>query len=325
MWRKSMQILSSNTDTKLQLELVQETSQQITFQRGKLSQSAAIAQGWRKAMPTILAAGIFCLLILNLMWQNGVFNNIPSNPIDVNLLNLTWVLAILGIPLAAAGYSLLGACFVTWTFDRTDRTIRREAVNLLKQKSVKIFRFDEIEKIFIKQVEDSEDNCIKCYKLQFKLRAGRDFTVSQGHYTSDRRERAISLKSHRELAEIMRNCLGHVTDNAERADRVYVPSAGEIATEEAHNWEIIKSVGSALFSSKQKRRSVIENIQEKLITDRENAQLWEILSYHLAMSKEGNHQSISALSRAEAIYRERGDIIKADELAEKISLFARKI
>jgi hypothetical protein len=83
-------------------------------------------------------------------------------------------------------------------------------------------------------------------------------------------------------------------------------------------------VGGALFSARAQRQSDIENIKEKLITDRKNLQLWETLSLHLAMSREHYHESIEALSRAEVLYRDRGDTIKADDLAKKISLFQAK-
>jgi hypothetical protein len=320
-----MRMLSYNAGEQLKLELVQETSQQITFQRGRLSQSDAIVQGRRKAMPRLSGVGGFCLLILTALWGAGVFNSIPSNPIGVNLFLLLWSLFMLGIPLAMAAYTLFSACFVSWTFDRMDRTIRREGVNLFKQKSVKIYRFDEITKIGVEQVEDSDSSYLKCCELYFNLTSKREFTVSQSCYTTDRREQAIALQAHRQLAEIMRDCLDLITTDAERADRVYVPDEKEIAAERVNNWEMLKSVGGALFSSKEQRQTDIENIQEKLITDRDNAELWEILSFHLAMSKESYRASIEALNQAEAIYRDRGDISKADELAKKISLFEAKI
>jgi hypothetical protein len=320
-----MRMLSSNAGAELQLELVQETSEQVTFQRGKLSQSETIVRGWHNAMPGILGLGTFCLLILTSMWQAGVFKSIPSNPIGINLFLLLWSMLMFGVPLGVAAYSLLRACFVTWTFNRIDRTIRSEGVNLFGQKKVKFYQFDEIEKIVVELVEDMDSSYLKCCELYFQLRSGQEFTVSQGYYTRDRREQAIALHSHRKLAELMRDCLGQVTPAADKAERVYIPNQREIAAERSNDWEMIKSASGALFSSKEKRQTDIENIQEKLITDREDAQLWETLSFHLAMSRDSYRASIEALSQAEAIYRDRGDIIKADELAKKISLFEAKI
>ncbi len=320
-----MRSLSSGASEELKLQLVQETSQQLTFQRGKLSQSEAIEQGWRKSTPALLGLGVFMLLPLTSMWRAGVFSSISSNPIGVNLFLLFWGMGFFGIPLATMAYSLLSACFVTWTFDRLERTVCREAINLFKQKNIKSYRFDEIAKINVEQAEDSDNSHLKCCKLYFNLTSGRKFTLSQSCETTDRREQALALQSHRELADLMRNCLGQVTPDAEQPDRVYIPEAKEVAAEEAANWEMLKSLGSGLFSSKEKRQSDIENIKEKLITDRQNAQLWETLSFQLAMSKEHYRESIAALSQAEAIYRDRGDTVKADDLATKISLFSAKI
>jgi hypothetical protein len=320
-----MRSLSADAEEELKLHLVQETSQQLTFQRGKRSHSEAIAQGWRKSTPGLLGLSVFMLLPLTFMLRAGVFSSIPSNPIGINLFMMVWGMGFFGIPLATLAYSLLSACFVTWTFDRLDRTVCREAINLVKQKNIKIYRFDEIAKISVEQAEDSDNSYLKCCKLYFDLTSGRKFTLSQSCETTDRREQAIALQYHRELADLMRNCLGQVTPAAEKADRVFIPDAREVAAEDAANWEMLKSLGGALFSSKEKRLSDIENTKEKLITDRENAQLWETLSFHLAMSKEHYRESIDALSRAEAIYRERGDITKADDLARKISLFQAKI
>ncbi len=320
-----MRRLSDNAGEELMLQLVQETSQQLTFQRGRLSQSEAIAQEWRKSTPGILGLGVFILLPLTFMLRAGAFSSIPSNPIGINLFMLVWGIGFFGIPLATLAYRLLSACFVTWTFDRLERILRREAINLLKQKNTKIYRFARIATIGIEQPEDSDNSHRKCCEIYCKLTSGQEFTLSQSCYTTDRRAQAIALQSHRELAELIRNCLGQVTPDAEKADRVYIPDAKEIAAEEAANWEMLKSLGSGLFSSKEKRQSDIENIKERLITDRENPQLWETLSLHLAMSKEHYRESIDALNRAEAIYRERGDITKADDLARKISLFQAKI
>jgi hypothetical protein len=320
-----MRILSSNAGSELQLELVRETSQQLTFQRGELSQSAAIDRALRNAVPKLFGLGSFCLIILLLMSRAGVFNSIGSNPSGVNLFLLLWVMGMCGIPLAIAFYLMLRPCFISWTFDRIERTLRREDVNLFKQKRVKIYRFDEISKIGVAQVEDTDSRASKCCELYLTLTSGREFTISQGYFTRDRRDRAIALQAHRELAELMRNFLGHVTPDAERADRVFVPSERDRAAESANNLEMLKSVGGALFSSKAKRQSDIENLQERLITERENPQLWENLSLLLAMSRESYRESIEALSQAEALYRERGDTELADDLARKISLFQAKI
>jgi hypothetical protein len=88
---------------------------------------------------------------------------------------------------------------------------------------------------------------------------------------------------------------------------------------------MLKSIaGAALFSSKAKRQSQIDHLRVQLITDRQNPQLWETLGFHLAMNKEDYRESIAALFQAEAIYRDRGDEIKANELAKQLALFNSK-
>ena len=320
-----MRILSSTAGEELKLQLVQETSEQLTFQRGGLSQSEAIGQGWRKSMPALLGMGVFFVLTLSFMLQGGILNTLLSNPIGVNLFMLFWGIGMFGIALAVVAYRLLSAYFVVWTFDRIERTLHKESVNLFRKKHTKIYQFDEIQKIGVEQAEDSDNSYNKCCELYITLNAGKEFTLSQSFYTRDRLEQAIALQYHREIAEKMRFCLGQTTIEAERADRVRIPDIQEIEAEKAANWDMLKTVAGGLFSSKEKCQSDIENIKEKLITDRDNAQLWETLSFHLAMSREHYRESIEALSQAETIYRDRGDLAKADDLATKISLFKAKI
>ncbi len=323
--RNSMRILSSTAGEELRLRLVQETSQQLTFQRGLLSRSEAIGQGWRKSRFGLFELGIFCVLILSSMWRGGVFHSIPSNPISINLFLLFWGIGMFGIPLAAVAYRLLSACFVSWTFDRLEQTLSREKVNLLNQKHTKIYRFDEIEKIGVEQGEDSDNNYIKYCKLYITLKSGKEFTLSQSCYTKDYREQAIALQYHQEIAEKMRTCLGQTTAETERADRAWIPDAQDIAAEGSAELDMLKLLAGGVFSSKEKRQFEIENIKEKLITERDNARLWEQLSWYLAMHKEHYHESIEALTQAEAIYRDQGNIVKADDLAMKIALFSAKI
>jgi hypothetical protein len=323
--RNSMRILSSTAGEQLRLRLVQETSQQLTFQRGILSKSQAIGQGWRNSRFGLVELAILCILILSSMWRGGVFHSISSNPISINLFMLFWGMGMFGIPLVIVAYRLLSACFVSWTFDRSERTLRREGVNILSQKRTKIYRFDEIEKIGVDRGKDSDDNYIKCCKLYITLRSGKEVTLSQSCYTRDRHEHAIALQYHQEIAEKMRTCLGQTTAETERADRVWIPDAQDIAADRAAEWDMLKLLAGGLFSSKEKRQSEIENIKEKLITERDNARLWEQLSWHLAMHKEHYRESIEALSHAETIYRDRGNIVKADDLATKIALFEAKI
>jgi hypothetical protein len=87
----------------------------------------------------------------------------------------------------------------------------------------------------------------------------------------------------------------------------------------------LKSLAGGLFSSKGKRKSKIDRIKAELTTDRDNPQLWESLAVHCAMNREYYRESIDALSRAEAIYRDRGDSLKADELVRAIASFKSKI
>jgi hypothetical protein len=304
-----------------QLQIVQETSQQLTCQRGLLSRSDAIAQAQRNAIPGLLVVSFFCITTLNMASQGGLFKAMRSNPTGANLGIIAIGLVALGIPAAIAGYEIFSSCFIAWTFDRSNRTLSKESVNILKQKRVKTYRFDEVAKIGVEQSKDLDNENIKCSELFCALTSGQEFTLSQGFYTSDRREQAISLQYHREIAEKLRTYLGHQTDAADRSDRVYIPAERDRSVD----WEMLKSLAGGLFSSKGKRKSKIDRIKAELTTDRENPQLWENLALHCAMNREYYCEGIDALSRAEAIYRDRGDFLKADELAQTIASFKSKI
>ncbi len=319
-----MRILSYNVDRELELQLVQSTSEQLTYQRGLLSQSEAIGQGWRSALTILVSLGAFSAAIFIVMWNSRVLNSIPDNPAGINLFLLVWGMGMFGIPLSIIVYNLFKPYFIVWTFDRVERKLKQESINLFKQRWTKIYQFENIQQVDVKQNQDLDSSYNKCCELYITLRSGKQFTMSQSFYTRDCRDRAIALKHHREIAEKMRTLLGHVTAKSEQADLVFIPNLREIEAEQAANWEMLKSLGGTLFSSKAKRQSQIENLQAKLITDRENPQLWETLGFHLAINKQ-ERESIEALFKAEAIYRDRGDEVRANELADKLASFQSKL
>jgi hypothetical protein len=88
---------------------------------------------------------------------------------------------------------------------------------------------------------------------------------------------------------------------------------------------MLKSLMVTLFSSKAKRQCQIDRLKEQLITNRENPQLWEKLGLYLAMNREHCRDSMEALFQAEIIYRDRGDEVKANELARQLALFKNKV
>jgi hypothetical protein len=134
---------------------------------------------------------------LNIASQGGLFTAMRSNPTGANLVIIAIGLVTLGVPLTIAGYKIFSGCFIAWTFDRFDRVLSKESVNILNQKRVKTYRFDEIAKIGVEQDKDFDYESIKCSKLFCVLTSGKEFTLSQGFYTGDRREQAISLQYHR--------------------------------------------------------------------------------------------------------------------------------
>ncbi|MFM2304980.1 MAG: hypothetical protein RLZZ135_2392 [Cyanobacteriota bacterium] len=320
-----MRILSHHLDRELELQLVQSTSQQLTFQRGTLSQSAALDRGWRNVLMPIISLGTFCIWTFSIMSKGRVLDSIPSNLDGINLFILVWGMGMLGIPISIVIYSLFKPYFIVWTFDLIERKLKREGINLFRKKWIKTYQFETIRAVNVKQNEDSDSSYRKCCELYITLISGKEFTMSQSFYTSDRREQAIALKHHREIAEKMRNFLGQTTADLERADRVFIPTAREIAAEQTANWDMLKSLAVTLFSPKAKRQSQIDRLKEQLITDRENPQLWEELGLYLAMNQEHYRDSMEALFQAEIIYRDRGDEVKANEVARQLALFKNKL
>jgi hypothetical protein len=324
-----MRILSPNADRELELQIVQETSQQLTLQRGLLSRSAAIEKGWLSLLRVIRPICLFTLIFLYLMYKNGTFDATMSKPTGMyHLLMSTGVMSaglLLLLPIAVILYELLKSYSIVWTFNRLERVLEKSRMNLLNYHRIDKHPFDEIDFIGVEQNEDSDNEYVKCCELYLAFHSGKQITLSQSCYTFDRRAQAIALQQHREIAEKMRSFLGHNTPDTERADRVRIPTVREVESENNVDWDTVKGAMSVLFGSREHRQSEIDNLQEKLITDRENPQLWEALSLQLAMNKEKYRESIEALSHAESIYRDRGDETKANELAKKIALFKAKI
>ena len=206
-----MRLITSRNIDNLELQLIQETSQQLTFQQGKIPQSKAMSHKWRTAIAPVIALSLFCIIMFSIVWKGGIVMSVFSNPIGVNLFLLIWAMVMFGIPIAIICVNLFKAYSVVWTFDQLDRTLRREGITLFGQKWVCIYRFEDVQQIGIEQHWDSHDKYRKCCELYLVLKSGREFTMSRGLWldTGDKHEQAISLQHHRDIAKKMRNCLGH--------------------------------------------------------------------------------------------------------------------
>jgi hypothetical protein len=92
-----MRILSHHVDRELELQLVRSTSQQLTFQRGILSQSTALDRGWRNALMVIISLGSFCIGTFSIVWKGRLLDSIPANLSGINLFILVWGMGMFGI------------------------------------------------------------------------------------------------------------------------------------------------------------------------------------------------------------------------------------
>jgi hypothetical protein len=320
-----MRILKPNAARELELQLVQETSQQLTFQRGIQSQSEVIKLAWYGWVRWLILLSIFDTGIFFAVWKSGLLNHIQSYLNRIDGIMVIWAIGIVGMPIALIIYNLLKSHFIIWTFDRLDRVVQKVGTNLFGQQRIVKYPFAEIDRVEVVQDEDSDNHYRKCCELYISLKSGKQITLSQSCYTLDRRLQAIALQQHREIAEKMRNFLGHITTEKDKAEGVYIPTIEEIERDKAADWDTLKSAFSLIFSSKEHRQTQINDIRSKIATDRENPHLWEKLSLYLATSQEHRFESIQALRQAEKIYRDRGDETKANELAKKLAEFKGKI
>jgi hypothetical protein len=288
-------------DHSQQLTLIEETPIALVFRKGKKSEQTK-PQQWIH-----LGLTVFCLVVFA---ENFLKGAIVLQSVFL-FSPYVWMTAI---SIAVAILIYFNPYWVTWTLDRDSCQFIRTTHRCLLGKSKRSFSFDQIREVKVDQYESADSEGVVCAYLCIVLTSGKEIKLSQSKFSYDKREKAIALKYHREIAEKMRHYLGLSTPPQERAEDVYVPSIAEIQQEKAAAWAMLKDLFSAVFSKPEMKQAKINELRQQIAQDPHEAKKWEQLGLFLVQQKATLQEGFNAYRRAEQLYRDCGEIEKADEI-----------
>jgi hypothetical protein len=200
------------------LELIHETPNTLTFQRGSLPRSKALKKAWIDYLEALVffllpVAAFFSPL---LQWLKDKLDM----EITVVPAEYYWVgLAVIIVPTCYVAF--FRPCFAVWTFDKSTRQIERVITNGLGIELSTAFHFNEVVDIEVSQYWAGEKK--KHYYCWLVLDSGYRIFLSHCKTGVDRRSKNMMLYHHLVLAEKMRGLMSLYTPPSQRADRIGVP------------------------------------------------------------------------------------------------------
>ncbi|WP_392533659.1 hypothetical protein [Nostoc sp. C117] len=310
-----MRVRQPCADHELELQLIHESPLELTFQKGNIPQLIAIKTARKNLLVNTIKIGAVILFLFGGFIYQSILHGIKQLlPIS----NLQFFALIAVLLLISLIYVMFSPCFLLWIFDQTNKQLVEIKTNLLAKQQKRTFKFSEIEAI---NVQEDYDDSFQCTELYLVLKSGKEFTLSQSSYSLKTRNKAIALKYHREIAEKMRSFLGWDNEAIpinERAEAVYIPTEEEIKQDIESNLKMVKETLGTLFSSKAKKQEKIQELHSQINQDPSNPETWESLAMILGLQRNTLQECIDAFVQAESLYRQRGDIDKANKMEELI-------
>lgn len=186
-----------------QLQIVHETSQEITLQIGEIPKAAVM----KKAKVSMILGLIIMLSLISFVLVFVFINNRAEMLIAQNSFYLFYLLPLVfvisSIVMIALGF--YSPLFIFWTFNCSNQEIIKSTTNLLGKTHTYTFPFNEVEGIHVKEHHDSPQALTELYMV---LKSGKQLTLSVSSYTHKESEKAINLEYHQLLAEKMRRYAG---------------------------------------------------------------------------------------------------------------------
>ncbi|MBE9200708.1 MULTISPECIES: hypothetical protein [unclassified Nodularia (in: cyanobacteria)] len=199
-----MRIGLNSVGKEYQLQLVQETSLELTFQVGVRPKSAALK--WARLsccinlVIAVLMLGFIYVLMTN-MANDPNIPNIPSRSFIYYILGI-WMIGPIMMLISIPFYKY----FTVWTFDRIDQQILKTTTYLYRKDHTDIFSFTEVQSILVEQDHDDGSTSTELYMVR---KSGKKITLSKSFCNSNKTsQQASDLKYHQEIAQKMRHHLG---------------------------------------------------------------------------------------------------------------------
>jgi hypothetical protein len=150
-----MRMIGQPRGKESQLQIVQETSQQITLQLGEIPKLVLLKKG-RVSMvlglaiviPLFILVGVFMSSFINTRREVTVPQ---SSLLPIYLFFLIFMIGL--IILIVRG--LYSPCFSSWTLDCSQQQIIKSTINLMGETRTHIFPFSEVQSIQVEEHHDS--------------------------------------------------------------------------------------------------------------------------------------------------------------------------
>lgn len=199
-----MRIRRSPKGQDFQLQLIQETSLELTFQLGVQPKSTALKKARISCYVNLVVAVLFLGFIYVLM--RNIANdpnipNIPSRNSFINYILAIWMVGPMVMLISIPFYKY----FTVWTFNRTNQQILKTTIYLFRKDHTDIFSVSEVESILVEQEHDAPHASTELYMV---LKSGKQITLSESSYNDNLSQQASDLKYHEEIAQKMRHHLG---------------------------------------------------------------------------------------------------------------------
>lgn len=296
------------------------------------SRSKAIRDGWwNLVIFQIFAMGLIAVLvvflvIITLIVLDKVAPDLKNNMMPKAIL----LFSLLGLMASATLGTLFAwtSGYKTFVFDRVQKQFVIYTVNLFGQKVVRKIDFGKIKKAQLEHNEGFEDISIKVFLVVDKSTnsgSSRQEEIILSQFSSNDTSRNIAnlvaLKHHKELLLSVNKSLSISTVELEKElSDFHIPTNEQLEKEKeealTNAKEQIKEFAKTIFSSSQKKHEKLEILRQRILKSPEDPCLWEQLALQLALQKNPQiHEVSHAYRKAENLYRDRGDLAKADEIS----------
>jgi hypothetical protein len=224
--------------------------------------------------------------------------------------------------------------YKTFIFDRTQKQLFINTVTVIGRKVVKVIPFSQIKDA---QWQESQHQGISIstflilddFKMLGLTQPQKIILSCFSSVTSEKTVKTLTAKKHhQELLLSVRDALGFSTQQIANELR----QSSEIPTEEELNrqkaqavaaaGDALKQLAKSVFASKAEKSENFEVLRAKTISFPEDPKGWEKFAIALSLQKGASKDEVSkAYRKAEALYFEQGEIIKAATISQTLKKF----
>jgi hypothetical protein len=229
------------------------------------------------------------------------------------------------------GKAIWTSGYTTFIFDRLEQQLAIHTVNLLGRKFVQRISFAKIQDARWQKHQDEGFSVQVSLLLEPQKIWGftHQQTIILSSFASIGSNKTVATltaqKHHQELLLLVRTTLGFSTYEIvkELQRSLPIPTEEELEQQKAQAvleaTDALKEVAKMMFSSGQTKQAELEEWRQKTRNFPEDPKAWEQFALILAVQKKASKDEVvSAYRQAEALYRDRGDLDRAANIAQTL-------